>query len=150
MSTLDENTEERKNSFHKSERLHKRKDIQELFQKSSSFFIYPFAVKYFFYPSELKPQLLISVPKKRFKRAVHRNLIKRRIKESYRLNKAHFISELEKNGVSLNFALIYSANEILDYKFIENKLSLVIDRLQSEGQLFFERSANEKAGEGNE
>ncbi len=33
-------------------------------------------------------RIIVSVPKKRFRRAVMRNLLKRRIREAYRLNKA--------------------------------------------------------------
>ena len=74
-------------TFKKSERLSQKKSIQELFDKGSSFYLYPFKV--FFIPSEAPDhQILISVPKNIFKRAVDRNTIKRRIREGYRLNKS--------------------------------------------------------------
>ena len=136
MCALDIHTEERKNTFKKYERLSKRKDIKELFDKGSSFFLYPFSVKYVFLPSNEAPQLLIAIPKKKLKKSPHRNLMKRRVREVYRSNKHVFVENLHNREVSVHFAVIYAASELLDYNFIENKLSLVIDRLLKQDEIF--------------
>ncbi|MCE7994611.1 MAG: ribonuclease P protein component [Roseivirga sp.] len=117
-----------KNTFPKTERLHSKKIIQELFQKGSFFYSYPFKV--IFLTSEEAPshQVLISVSKRKFKNAVDRNLIKRRIREAYRLNKHVLYSEQEAQP-SLSIAYIYTGKEIPTYQFIETKLSKSLRRL---------------------
>src|SRR6188768_1623853 len=97
-------------AFRKEERLRKEKDIQELFDKGSSFYLFPFKV--FILPNDDKEshQVLISVSKKNFKRAVDRNTIKRRMREAYRLQK-QILPELPR----VKAGFIYSHKEILDF-----------------------------------
>ena len=72
---------------------------------------------------------LIVVSKKRLKIAVDRNIIKRRIKEAYRLQKRQLEFFLESNNQQLNLAIIYQEEEILDYKILEQKINLLLTRL---------------------
>jgi ribonuclease P protein component len=113
-------------TFKKEERLFKEKIIQELFDKGSSFYLYPFKV--FFLPNRDNQcpfhQVLISVSKKNFKKAVDRNRIKRRIREGYRLNK-NLIGDQNK----LVIAYIYSAKEILPSAQIHERLVKTFKRL---------------------
>ena len=111
-------------SFRKKERLSKRKHIQELFEKGSSFYLHP--LKVYFRPNldSDSNQVLISVSARNFKRAVDRNLIKRRMREAYRLNK----HKLPSNHLALAF--IYSAKEILSFQGIEQKMLMAFGRLQ--------------------
>lgn len=113
-------------TFKREERLSKEKVIQELFDKGSSFYLYPFKVYFMQNPDPGFPvhQVLISVSKKNFKRAVDRNLIKRRIRESYRLNK-----KLLANRNKLLIAYIYSIKEILSSSQIEERLVRTFKRL---------------------
>ncbi|WP_223833721.1 ribonuclease P protein component [Pedobacter riviphilus] len=76
-------------TFRKEERLCSRKHLDLLFKNGSSFLLYPFRISYLFVdvPAHVQAQVVINVPKKRYKRAVDRNLLKRRIREAYRLNK---------------------------------------------------------------
>lgn len=106
-------------TFKKEERLSKEKIIQELFDKGSSFYLYPFKVFFLANRDNQYPyhQVLISVSKKNFKKAVDRNLIKRRIREGYRLNKNQ-IGDQNK----LVIAYIYSAKEILPSAQIHERL----------------------------
>jgi ribonuclease P protein component len=111
-------------SFPKSERLYKKKDIQELFDKGSSFYLYPFRVIVQKQPTQDTNQVLFSVSKKNFKRAVDRNLIKRRMREAYRLNKAA-LPETSK----LQMAYIYTAKDILLFDQIRDKMVATFKRL---------------------
>lgn len=116
--------------FPARERLKSKKLIDELFSKGESFFLYPFSVKRLTRPAPGSSQFLVSVSKKKFKRAVDRNLIKRRVKEAFRLNKGKFFSQGEENPYFL-IAYIYIAKEIHDYRFIESKLIESLKRLNS-------------------
>jgi ribonuclease P protein component len=113
-------------TFKKEERLSREKIIQELFEKGSSFYLYPFKV-YFIKnpnPDSATHQVLISVSKKNFKRAVDRNSIKRRIREAYRLNK-----NLLHGQNKLAIAYIYSVKEILPTAQIQERLVKTFKRL---------------------
>jgi ribonuclease P protein component len=110
-------------TFNKAERLSQKKLIQELFDKGSSFYLYPFKV-FFLLSNQPGNRLLASVPKSLFKRAVDRNTIKRRIREGYRLNKTKLLSD---NFFSI--AYIYTAREILPSAIIHQKIISSFDKL---------------------
>ena len=114
-------------TFRKEERIYKEKIIQELFEKGSSFYLYPFKV-YFMQSPDLSVtthQVLISVSKKNFKRAVDRNSIKRRIREAYRLNK-----NLLPHQNKMAIAYIYTIKEILPTAQIQERLVKTFKRLE--------------------
>jgi ribonuclease P protein component len=104
-------------SFSKAERLSSKKLIQELFDKGSSFYLHPFKIFFLKTDQTELNQLLISVPKSNFKRAVDRNALKRRIREGYRLNKSSVSSDKK-----FLIAYIYSAKEILPSAIIHQKI----------------------------
>ena len=85
--------------------------------------MYPFRVVY---NTEIitgnKVDMFISVPKRNFKRAVKRNMIRRKSREAYRLNKNRLIETVEKNNITLHIAFLYIAKEIEEYSFIEKKM----------------------------
>ncbi|MFY0603991.1 MAG: ribonuclease P protein component [Flavobacteriaceae bacterium] len=73
----------------KAERLKSRKLIGKLFEEGSSLKVYPFKLVYLktTHTSEFPVQAAFSVPKRKFKKAVDRNRIKRLLREAYRLDK---------------------------------------------------------------
>ncbi|MEJ2005280.1 MAG: ribonuclease P protein component [Cyclobacteriaceae bacterium] len=111
--------------FGKEERLHGKKDIQELFDKGSSFYLYPFRCRFLPDPLADNHRILISVSRRSFKHAATRNLIKRRIREAYRRNKAD-IALLPKQRI----AYIYTAREVLGYSAIEKGMRSTFRKLQ--------------------
>jgi ribonuclease P protein component len=118
------------NKFPKSERLHSAKLIDELFAEGTSFTVYPLRVVYLKQPlhSHTTHQVLVTIPKKRFKRAVDRNKMKRRIKEAYRLHKQVLNSEMQK--FSLVIGYIYVGRDIASYQEVEEKLKESLLRLK--------------------
>ncbi|MCK9628235.1 MAG: ribonuclease P protein component [Bacteroidales bacterium] len=112
--------------FTKVERLVSKTVIKEVFEKGKQFFLFPFKV--FYAPNHLGyNRVLISVPKRAHKRAVARNLIKRRIREAYRLN--------DKRNIQVNFFdinIVYISNNISDFEQINDKLSDVLERIQKD------------------
>jgi ribonuclease P protein component len=112
----------------KNERLHSQKLIKELFDKGSSFFLYPFKVIVLDLPNMEKGtyQVLFSVSKKKIKKAVDRNLVKRRMKEAYRLNKSEILTSPHQNKL---IGLIYVSSEIGTFQFIEQKIRKILTRI---------------------
>ena len=98
-------------SFKRGERLKSRKEIARLFQKGQSFGQYPLRLIWLEKKEkegDFPIQLAVSVPKKKFKKAYQRNRIKRQIKEAYRLQRTHLYTQLEVEGRSFSWMLIYS------------------------------------------
>lgn len=115
----------RKHTFPKEEKLTSEKLIKELFEKGSSFYLYPFKVFYMPLPDqgEKAHQVLITVSRRLFARAVDRNLIKRRMREAYRLNKP--FPEIQKK---LAIAYIYSVKEKLPAAQLRERLAKTFKR----------------------
>lgn len=77
--------------------------------------------------------MVISVSRRRFRKATDRNRIKRLIREAYRKNKSKYLyDDLNRSGRSLALMLSYVGKDILPSPEIEKKLILVLKRLQQE------------------
>lgn len=72
-------------------------------------------------------RIVVSVPKKCFRRAVKRNLLKRRIREAYRLNKDLLPVNAEKGGTDILF--IYSSKDILDFNAVVLSIRNILEGL---------------------
>ena len=89
---------ERRHTLSKEERLSWKRHIDRLFTEGRSFVAFPLRVVYLLSDEEGMPvraSFLVSVPKKRFKRAVKRNRIKRQVREAYRMHKYDLWESLE-------------------------------------------------------
>jgi ribonuclease P protein component len=79
-------------------------------------------------PSEL--EVLISVPKKKFKKAVHRNRIKRLIREAYRLNKNELCNVVISGNLQMQVAFVYVADKELNFHELNDKMKQILDQLK--------------------
>ncbi|RLJ74690.1 ribonuclease P protein component [Pedobacter alluvionis] len=121
-------------TFKKEERLCSRKHLDLLFKNGSSFLLYPFRISYLFVdaPANVQAQVVINVPKRRYKRAVDRNLLKRRIREAYRLNKQDkFYMSLPADRGLLLFSIQFVGKDKYEFAFIEKKLIATFKRFQN-------------------
>ncbi len=117
-------------SLPKSERISRKSIIDKLFAKGGqSFVVYPLRVVYITSVGEQDAEsaILISVSKKRFKRAVKRNYIKRRIKEAYRLNKHKLI--LPPGITNISIAFLYLSTDLKSFETINKKMVELIEQL---------------------
>ena len=113
----------------KVERLNSYMLIEKLFAGGSkSFPAFPLRIVYMPVEGDQWPtaSLLISVPKKRFKRAVKRNLVKRQVREAYRKHKSILTDVLEAKGMKLVIAMIWLDHEIHSTKEVEAKVLKLI------------------------
>lgn len=123
----------KKNTLCKQERLCSKKAIEQLFSGGAKS-LSAFPVRAVFMTVEQAKDtapvsILVSVSKKKFKRAVKRNRIKRLIREAYRKNKHNLIRLLEEKGRRLVIAFIYLDNELHTAEDIENKIKDILGRV---------------------
>ncbi|MCB9267057.1 MAG: ribonuclease P protein component [Lewinellaceae bacterium] len=119
-------------TFQRGERLKSRKVIGALFKEGKSFGQYPLRVVYMPMKerrSEFPAQFTVSVPKKKFPKAVARNRIRRQIREAWRLNKHRLYRAMEGEEQQYALLLIYVAKDALPYPEIEHAMRQVIRRL---------------------
>ncbi|PCJ66761.1 MAG: ribonuclease P protein component [Bacteroidetes bacterium] len=116
-------------SFHKLEKLSHKATIDAIFQKKGESIFKP-PILFVYLKTELRTpfscQIMISVGKRKFKRATDRNHIKRQISESYRLQKHRIYDAIAgKNQYALG--ILYLANKHVSSEEIDKRLTLAID-----------------------
>ncbi len=96
-----------------------------------SFSIFPLRVVYLPVEELDAPvAILISVSKRRFKRAVKRNRVKRQIREAFRTNKHQLISFLENQNIRLAVGFIYLSGSLPNSPEIEEKMKIALMRIE--------------------
>jgi ribonuclease P protein component len=95
-------------TFRKKERLKSTKAIASLFQDGQTALVYPikFVWKALDHPSPFPIQAAFSVSGRLFKKSSDRNLLKRRMRESYRLNKLQFYESAGEKKFIIMFIFI--------------------------------------------
>ena len=119
------------NTLHKVERLDKKKIIEKMFAGGSrSFSVFPLRVVYLPVEElEADASILISVSKRRFKRAVKRNRVKRQIREAYRVNKHELLNILVERKCRLAIAFIYLSDQLVESSIIEDRMRIALVRI---------------------
>ena len=97
---------------------------------SRSFSVFPLRVVYLPVEElEAEASILISVSKRRFKRAVKRNRVKRQIREAYRLNKQELLGVLAEKQCRMAIAFIYLSDQLVDSSLIEDRMKVALARI---------------------
>jgi ribonuclease P protein component len=119
-------------TFRKKERLRHRKYIDRLFKEGISIHQFPITLYWLEVSThtEATAQVLFAVPKRYFKHANKRNLIRRKMKEAYRLHKPVFFKQLEGLGKHGILSFVYNGKDALPFSVIQDKIILLLQRLK--------------------
>lgn len=119
------------NTLHKAERLDRKKVIEKMFAGGSrSFSLFPLRVVWLPVEElEAPVSILVSVSKRRFKRAVKRNRVKRLVREAYRLNKQPLLEAVEGAGYRVAIAFIYVSDRVVDNEVIVGRMQTALQRI---------------------
>lgn len=117
--------------FNKNERLKSRSTIEDLFSKNQSVRIYPFKIVWLVTDNTKAfcPKIGVSVSKRNFKNAVARNLIKRKMREAFRLNKSLLYSSIQEQNINLACMIIFTSSKMIPYNDMEDKIKKCLSRL---------------------
>lgn len=122
-----------KNVLCKAERLSSKLIIEKIFAGGAkSFSAFPLRVVFTCpdnWENVVNASVLVSVSKKRFKRAVERNRVKRQIREAYRKNKHNLLYMLEEKKLKLAIAFIYLDNKLITSAEIEKRVCDLLARI---------------------
>lgn len=123
-------------NFGKAYKLCSRKTIDRLFKEGKQLRAFPLSMYYLeMEPVEKVPfQVVISAPKRQFKRAHDRNYVKRLIKEVLRKEKQPLEDLLTASGKQLALFIVYTNKEILPYRELEKCARKLVGKLLAELQ----------------
>lgn len=111
----------------KDKRLKSRKKIDQLFISGQKTQKFPIKAMFILNSQEENAvKISVSVPKRLFKKAVDRNLLKRRMREAFRIHQL----QLKTQG-NLEIMFIYTSPQILEFSKIEKSMLSLIDYLNS-------------------
>jgi ribonuclease P protein component len=123
----------KKYGLSKAERIKTRKEVKLLFDSENDVVdVYPLKVIYRWEtPVEEKPfpKILVSVSHKKIRRAVKRNLIKRRVREAYRTNKGIILDIARNKNKKLLIAFVYISSSIKDYEEIKKAVTTALQTI---------------------
>ncbi len=113
--------------FPKKEKLKNKKLIEQLFVEGKSVSSFPIKLIYLktSLPEGIKIQAAVTVPKKKFKSAVHRNRIKRLLRENYRLQKQQVFNTIQGEYA---FLFLYLGKDMPANTIVQNGMKNVLDK----------------------
>lgn len=117
--------------LHKTEKLTSRTAIERIFGEGKSLMAFPLRAAYRLRePGNAPVQFLISIPKKRIRKAVARVTLRRRTREAYRLNRHQLLTgTLQAQGVGVDIAFVYLDSTPAPYAVINQKMTFLLNRI---------------------
>lgn len=118
-------------TLRKNEKLRSRTAVNRLFDEGKSLMAFPLRAAYRLRePGENNVQFLVTIPKKRIRKAVNRVTLRRRVRESYRLARRHLLTPvLEQHGAGVDIAFVYLDNSPAPYSVIQEKMESLLTRI---------------------
>ncbi|TXE12945.1 ribonuclease P protein component [Seonamhaeicola algicola] len=114
-------------TYPKKEKLKSKTLINQLFSEGQSVSVYPLRLVYLktTFPENIVAKTGVSVGKRYFKKAVDRNLIKRLLRESYRLNKPSYFNNITAQYA---FMILYIGKEKSSFAKIQSKMNTLFNK----------------------
>ncbi len=129
----------------KDEKLTSRTAIERLFGEGRSLMAFPLRAAYRLRPCGEHPvQFLISIPKKRIRKAVQRVTLRRRTREAYRLNRRELLFPALQQGTGVDIAFVYLDNTPAPYSVINEKMIQLLTRIAHEADRLNADNANKE------
>lgn len=118
-------------SFCKDERLCGRIRVDTLFSEGLTVSSFPVRLVYRAYPSDGTPHVsvLVTVSKKHFKRAVHRNRVKRQFREMYRSSRESLYSQIGPLGISLDLAVVFCDSSLWESVRLRERFDAAVGKM---------------------
>ena len=133
----------KRNTFPLREHLKSKRAIEQVYANGTSVTSFPMRAIFIEQQQETQEPtaaILINVSKKRFRHAVDRNLVKRRIREAYRTSKHPFVEALENSGKKMAVAIIYIDNKHNSTAFIRKKMIKLLESILTKEGIICEKS----------
>ena len=108
----------------RSERLSGVSAVSELISRGKNVSAGCIRCKFVFRADEAPSRIVVSVPKRHFKRAVKRNLLKRRMREAYRLQK-------DLLGPGFDILFVFTSREVLPFETVYADMAAVLTAARS-------------------
>ena len=135
------------NRLYKFEKLCSRTAINALFGNGRSMVAYPLravvALRSSDSVTDNRARFMITVPKKKIRKAVGRVLLRRRIRESYRLNRQLILPQLASAACEVEIAFIYMDKEIADYATIDACMKKLLGKIATQAVIRAEKEVAE-------
>ena len=130
----------KRNTFPLKEHLKSKSVIDNLYANGASATAFPLRAVFLEQSATQEPTaaILINVAKRRFRHAVDRNLLKRRIREAYRTGKHQFIESLENNG-KMAVAIMYIDTKPSSTEYLKRKMEKLLNAIVSKAGMECEK-----------
>lgn len=123
--------------LYKSEKLCSKIEIEKLYAQGTSVIAYPLRAVWMVVEQgsgnvdrwDSPARFLISIPKKRIRHAVDRVLLRRRTRESYRLNRQLLYPAAKNAGVTVLIGFNWLAQHTSDYATIERSMQQLLEKI---------------------